>query len=117
MGKTGKRVAWIVVLGLLMLLDGPLPAQSQTPPPEPPPEPPQGMTQGPPPGPPRLKCNARFDALDTNHDGVVTREEFLSARHRRGWKAQDRFNRLDVNGDGVLTREEFCAKKGRGRVQ
>jgi len=38
----------------------------------------------------------RFQAMDTNGDGVITREECLAA-----------FDRLDVNHDGQLTREEL----------
>ena len=31
-------------------------------------------------GGPRMGCQERFDALDTNHDGKLTMEEFMAAR-------------------------------------
>ena len=42
---------------------------------------------------------ARFDAIDRNHDGVISRDE---------WNRNPRlFNRLDRNRDGVLSRAEL----------
>ncbi len=35
-------------------------------------------------GVPRMMCQDRFDAMDTNHDGVVTRDEFMAVRHPGG---------------------------------
>ncbi|MGO9313274.1 MAG: EF-hand domain-containing protein [Syntrophobacteraceae bacterium] len=65
-------------------------------------------------GGPRMGCQERFDALDTNHDGKLTLEEFMAAPHRRG-KAEERFKAMDVNGHGYITKEEFCSGQGRGR--
>lgn len=47
-----------------------------------------------------------FDFLDVNHDGFVSREEFMA----NGDSGQ-RFPGCDVNGDGKLTRmeQEQCA--------
>ena len=65
-------------------------------------------------GSPRLSCQERFDALDTNHDGKLTLEEFMAAPHRRG-NAEERFKAMDVNGHGYITKEEFCSGRGMGR--
>lgn len=63
---------------------------------------------------PRMMCQDRFDAMDTSHDGVVTRDEFMAVRHPEG-RGEEVFKSRDGNGDGVLTRDEFCAGKGMGR--
>lgn len=42
-----------------------------------------------------------FESADANHDGVVTRAEFLAARNAR-------FDRMDRNGDGVIDRSDFA---------
>lgn len=65
---------------------------------------------------PKYGCQQRFDELDANKDGKVTKEEFLAAPHRMA-NAEQNFKAMDVNGDGSLTKEEFCANKGRGRGQ
>lgn len=56
-------------------------------------------------------CEKKFEKLDANRDGQVTKEEFMAAPHHRG-ELGDFLNR-DQNGDGVLTKDEFCAA---GRV-
>jgi hypothetical protein len=63
---------------------------------------------------PRMMCRDRFDAMDTNHDGLVTKDEFMAVRHPRG-HGEAVFESRDTNRDGVLTKEEFCAGKGKGR--
>lgn len=55
---------------------------------------------------------ARFNALDTNHDGLVSREEFLAGMQKGGRAGAGEhagrvFDRLDARGDGQLTLEEF----------
>jgi len=47
----------------------------------------------------RNKAARRFDSMDKDHDGKVTREEFTGPKPR--------FDLLDQNGDGSLAREEF----------
>lgn len=63
---------------------------------------------------PRMMCQDRFDAMDANHDGVVTRDEFMAVGHPGG-RGQEVFKSRDTNGDGVLTKDEFCAGKGMGK--
>jgi len=65
-------------------------------------------------GAPRMGCQERFDALDTNKDGQVTKDEFLAAPHHRG-NAEQMFNTMDVNGRGYVTKDEFCSGKGMGK--
>ena len=64
-------------------------------------------------GAPRMGCQDRFDSLDTNKDGQVTKDEFLAAPHYRG-NAEQMFKTMDVNGDASLTKDEFCSGKGKG---
>lgn len=49
-----------------------------------------------------IKRGYRFDGrdMDSNDDGVISEEEFLSSR-------EDLFARLDKNGDGVLDEDEL----------
>ena len=44
----------------------------------------------------------RFDAMDTNHDGYLDKDEIRIA-------LEQRFHRMDLNGDGILTPEERMA--------
>ena len=46
----------------------------------------------------------RFDALDKNHDGYVSRDEAKDAD-----ELNTRFTELDMNNDGKLSREEYNA--------
>lgn len=62
---------------------------------------------------PMMGCQQRFDSLDTNKDGTVTKEEFLAVPHHRG-NAEQMFKTMDVNADGSLTKDEFCSGKGMG---
>lgn len=72
---------------------------------------------GPPAGPPPLKraeveqqLRDQFTRLDTNHDGILTRQEAdADANQRRGgFGGSDFFDRLDTNHDNMLSREEFA---------
>ncbi len=63
---------------------------------------------------PMMGCQQRFDSLDTNKDGQVTKEEFIAAPHHRG-NAEQMFKTMDVNGDSSLTKDEFCSGKGMGQ--
>jgi hypothetical protein len=65
---------------------------------------------------PMMGCQQRFDTLDTNKDGQVTKDEFLAAPHHRG-NAEQRFDAMDVNGQGYLTKDQFCSGKGMGMGQ
>ncbi len=59
-------------------------------------------------------CQERFKALDTNHDGKVTREEFMAAPHNMN-HAEQMFNSMDVNGRGYLSEDDFCSGRGMGQ--
>jgi Ni/Co efflux regulator RcnB len=55
--------------------------------------------------------DARFDELDRNHDGFISRDEGKDAE-----ELNTRFSELDVNNDNKLSREEYNAlsKSARG---
>ena len=65
-------------------------------------------------GAPSLGCQERFDAMDTNKDGKVSKDEFLAAPHYKD-NAEQMFKAMDVNGRGYVTKDEFCSGKGMGR--
>jgi hypothetical protein len=46
--------------------------------------------------------DVRFDALDRNHDGFLSRDEANEAH-----ELDTRFSELDANNDGKLSREEY----------
>ena len=51
-----------------------------------------------------------FARMDTNQDGKVSKEEFMTFHMEFAKKAQDaRFDRLDTNRDGTISKEEFSA--------
>lgn len=60
---------------------------------------------------------ARFDAIDTNHDGVLDaneiaawqQKELQQARAVEQQRLEAEFNRLDTNHDGQLSKAEFMA--------
>ncbi len=62
---------------------------------------------------PMMGCQQRFDAMDTNKDGQVSKDEFLATPHQRD-NPEERFKARDVNGRGYLTKDEFCSGKGMG---
>jgi hypothetical protein len=62
---------------------------------------------------PKMSCQDRFDAMNTSHDGKLTKEEFMAAPHQRG-NPEQMFKAMDVNGRGYLTKDDFCSGKGMG---
>ncbi|WP_420383269.1 hypothetical protein [Novosphingobium sp.] len=53
-----------------------------------------------------------FDAMDANHDGFVTLDEWKAAGRR-----EDRFAQFDANHDGRITREEMKAFRDKMRAE
>jgi Ca2+-binding EF-hand superfamily protein len=52
----------------------------------------------------------RFDAVDANHDGFVTKEEIQAAVKDLGGQV---FGKVDKNGDGKIGKDEFPGKPER----
>jgi hypothetical protein len=67
-------------------------------------------------GVPMTGCQQRFDSMDTNKDGQVTKEEFMAAPHGKG-NPDQMFKSMDVKGQGFLTKDQFCSGKGKGMGQ
>ena len=65
---------------------------------------------------PMAGCQQRFDAMDTNKDGQVSKDEFLANPHQRD-NPEEMFKAMDVNKRGYLTKDEFCSGKGMGMGQ
>lgn len=54
----------------------------------------------------------RFDRLDANHDGMLTRDDRTARMTERREAMRDRlFARLDTNHDGEISKEEFLAAR------
>jgi hypothetical protein len=64
-------------------------------------------------GAPMMGCQDRFDSMDANKDGQVSKDEFMNAPHGKGYPEQ-MFKAMDVNGKGYLTKDQFCSGKGKG---
>ena len=62
---------------------------------------------------PMMGCQERFESMDTNKDGQVSKDEFLAAPHQGG-NPEQMFKAMDVNGHGYLTKDELCSGKGMG---
>lgn len=54
----------------------------------------------------RMKPSERFDAADTNKDGVLTIDEAAAAAEKR---ARDNFAKIDTDSDGKITKAEARA--------
>ena len=62
---------------------------------------------------PRRMDQKLFDRVDSNKDGAISREEYMAPGAGRG-SAETRaehFRLLDTNGDGRITREELDARR------
>ena len=54
----------------------------------------------------------RFDSIDTDNDGKISKEEWISA-HPDQPQAEAVFDEIDTDGNGYLTKEELKGTKGR----
>ena len=67
------------------------------------------------------RVKARFERLDTNRDGIVTREEVDATRAARRAEAQNRrFTMMDADRNGSISRAEFdtaVAQRGERRAE
>jgi Ca2+-binding EF-hand superfamily protein len=60
----------------------------------------------------------QFNAIDKDHNGLVTREEMrASAKERMDARAGERFKKLDANGDGGVTQAEIDAARKQGEAE
>ncbi|MGH8617161.1 MAG: EF-hand domain-containing protein [Burkholderiales bacterium] len=57
----------------------------------------------------------KFDRMDTDRDGKVSREEFERAYQTRARRELDRFRMLDTDHDGFLSRQEFAKEAPQGQ--
>lgn len=61
--------------------------------------------------------HARFEAGDTNGDGVLDRDELRAAAEKRAAQGVDRMlNRLDRNKDGALDQNEISQRRDAGGI-
>ena len=51
-----------------------------------------------------------FEKADANHDGIVTKEEFLASEGQY-------FDSVDTNHDGKLSKEEIQAQRQKARAE
>jgi hypothetical protein len=65
------------------------------------PKPVSGAAAAPPTAPDAAKPT-RFDEIDTNHDGFISRDEFLASEKKR-------FDELDTNHDGKIDAKEIAS--------
>lgn len=74
---------------------------------------PDAGTHAPTVAPPSAQVRRMMSEMDGDHDGTVSRDEFLAAHAR----ADQIFDRQDGNRDGVLSRDEFMAGGGPNRLE
>jgi len=56
---------------------------------------------------PEGRIKDRFEAFDTNGDGMITWKEFRSKTRKTPQRqARQRFNRYDLDRDGIIKKEE-----------
>src|SRR5262245_2865096 len=78
-------------------------AQAQPKPATPPPAAPMVMKPGTPATPPGAPAQpSRFDEIDTNHDGFISRGEFMAVEKKR-------FDEFDTNHDGKIDAKEIAS--------
>ena len=53
----------------------------------------------------KAKVKERIDAMDTNKDGKISKEEYMA--NCKGPKCSQTFDAIDANKDGFLTKEEI----------
>ena len=60
------------------------------------------------------KRESMFSRYDTNGDGVISKEEWMSSKggQKNPQRAETRFKLLDKDGDGNLSKEEYLARAG-----
>ena len=57
---------------------------------------------------------ARFDQMDSDHNGVVSSQEFRDyIKQRRLEHKQERLKSMDTNGDGQVSKDEYLAYQAR----
>jgi Ca2+-binding EF-hand superfamily protein len=58
-------------------------------------------------------AESRFQRLDTNADGLLSKEEWAQSKSARKdpKRAKKRFARMDQNSDGQISKDEFLAPK------
>lgn len=60
----------------------------------------------------------QFNAMDKDHNGLVTRDEMrAAAKARMDARAAERFKKLDANGDGGVTQAEIDAARKQGEAE
>ncbi len=69
----------------------------------------------------KTEADKRFDGMDADHNGSISREEFAKvgqgpAQEGRGKMIEARFKRMDGDGDGVVTVAELQAMREKERA-
>jgi Ca2+-binding EF-hand superfamily protein len=58
----------------------------------------------------KAKAKEKFEELDRNGDGLISRREYVAGRQGvQAVKAAKRFKAMDVDGDGSVSPSEFKA--------